>query len=82
MSIDEAGVEGALAKFRGAAQSGEKSGIAAGTGDDRGVERIGEHAQSLLAVAAMRDQLGDHRVVERRHLVTGGNASVDAQAFA
>ncbi len=41
MAVDEAGIEVAVAEVIGAAERGEKSGIAARTGDDCAVERVG-----------------------------------------
>ena len=83
IAVDEAGVEFAVAEFIRAAERGEKSGIAA-----RAERRRSCRAQSASwssacsRVCAVRDQLGDHRIVERRDLVAGLDAGVDAQALA
>ena len=46
------------------------------------VERVRKAVERLAARRRMRDQLGDHRIVERRDLVARLDAAVDAQAFA
>ena len=45
---------------------------------DESVERLGEPCPRLVAVRAVGDQLGDHRVVVHRHLAALEHAGVDA----
>ncbi len=82
MTVDEAGVEIALAEFLGAAQRGEKAGIAARADHDGLVERARQPVERFVAAFAVSDQLGDHRIVERRDLGARFDAGVDAQALA
>ena len=55
-----------------------KAGIGAQPGDQRAIERVGEPVERGLARRRMRDELGDHRVVERRHFAAGFDAAIDA----
>ena len=82
MAVDEAGVEVAVAEFVGAAERGQEAGIAARADHDGLVERGRQPVERLVAAFAVRDQLGDHRIVERRDLGARFDAGIDAQAFA
>ena len=82
IAVDEAGVEIAFAELGGAAECGKEAGIAARTDDDGLVERARQPVERLVAAVAMRDQLGDHRIVERRDLAALFDAGIDAQALA
>ena len=74
MAVDEAGVEFAAAKVRRARQRRKEPGVAARAGDHGGVQRFRQAIERSVPGRAMRDHLGDHRVVERRHRVAGLDA--------
>ncbi len=77
MGIDEAGVEIAGAEHGCAAERSQEGGIAARAGDNRRLQRLGQAIEGFLAGRRMRDQLGDHRIVEGRHLVARLHAGID-----
>ena len=49
--------------------------------DDRLVESVGEQIERCVAIGGVCDELRDHRVVPRAHLVALGNARVDADGL-
>ena len=82
IGVDEAGVEGAGRELRArAAEPRRKARLVFGpmTTAPRAPAQRG---QRLGAGRAMGDQLGDHRIVERRDAVAGLDAGVDADALA
>ncbi|CAH0326646.1 hypothetical protein SRABI106_04729 [Rahnella aquatilis] len=46
-----------------------------------GGQRDGHFRQRVLPVGAMHNQLGDHRVVKRRHFTAGRDPAIDADVF-
>ncbi len=78
--VEEAGVHDAGAELgRGdhLAQVGE---VGLDAVDARGVERRGQALARLLARRAARDDLGQHRIVERRHLGAARDPGFDSRA--
>ena len=77
IAVDEAGsnlpCRNSLAR-----QSGEEAGIAARPDDDGAIERRRQPVERLVARRRVRDQLGDHRIVERRDLGACLDAGIDA----
>ena len=82
MPLDESGVETSRAEVWRAAQRSEECGIGARARGDRAVERFGQPLERDIAGCAVRDHLGDHRIVERRHLGACLHAGIDADALA
>ena len=81
MRVDEAGVERAGRDLRAAHQRAQEGEIGLRPDHDGVVELPVEHAQRLGAGRRMDDELGDHRVVERRHAVAGGDARIDPHSL-
>ena len=83
IAVDEAGVEFSGAELRRAAERREESRIAA-RARRRWCRSSASASRSSASsrVGAVRDHLGDHRIVERRHLAAGLDAGVDADALA
>ena len=78
VAIDKAGIDLAVAEACRAAERRQKSEVGAHAGDERVIERIGKPMQSDVAARRVRDQLGDHRIVEGRDLAALCDAAVDA----
>ena len=78
MAFDEAGIDVAGNEVGRLQAAGEEPGIGLHRPDFDRVAGLGQFGQSLLAGFGMGDQLGDHRVVERRHLATLLDAGVGA----
>ena len=55
-----------------------KATLRAHAGDKRVIERIRQPIERGLARRRMRDELGDHRIVERRHLAAGFHPALHA----
>ena len=81
MALDEAGVELLAPKAGSAAERGEEPGIIARADDNGLVERVRQPVERFAAIFAMRDQLGNHRIVERRDVGAFFDAGIDAQAL-
>ena len=77
IAIDEAGIDLSLAEAFGTAERAEEGDVRPHAGDERVIERIGEPMQRDLACRRMRDQLGDHGIVEGRHLAALFHPALD-----
>ena len=77
IAIDEAGIDLSLAKAFGTAERTEEGDIRPHAGDERVIESVGEPMQRNLAGRRMRDQLGDHGIVEGRHLAALFDPALD-----
>ena len=66
LSVDEPGVEIPFAKTRRVREREEERGVGAWPRHHRLPERSCQPVERLGPVAAMRDHLGDHGIVERR----------------
>ena len=75
---DEAGVELAGDEPRVRQQRGLEGDVAADAADHEGVQRGAHLGDGVVAVAAVHDELGDHRVVEHRDLAALVDAGVHA----
>src|SRR5579863_3343942 len=82
IGVDETGVEGARAEFSTIAERLQESGIDARAGHKGLAERQREPVERLVTRLAMRDDLGDHRIIERRDLAALLDTGVDAQRLA
>jgi hypothetical protein len=66
----------------GCASSAAWNGMLLDAADHEGVQRLAHARDGLVAVAAVHDQLGDHRVVVHRDLAALVHTGVDAHATA
>ncbi len=73
MAGDEAGVEAGIDEGGMAGDAAQQIQVGAHTHHFRLRQRARQPAQRLGTVAAMHDQLGDHRVVIRSDAVAGPN---------
>ena len=77
---NEAGVEIASDKFGVSQQSGLERNIAADAANHKAVQRFAHFGNGVVAVFAVHDKLGNHRVVIHRNLATVLHAGVHAHA--
>ena len=77
IAIDEAGIDLCLAEAFGTAERAEEGDVRPHAGDERVIESIGEPMQRNLACRRIRDQLGDHGIVEGRHLAALFHPALD-----
>ena len=81
MPLDETGVVAIAGEFRPRHQSMQKAGVRSRTKDFRCRQGIGQPFDRLRTYRRMGDDLGDHRVIERRDVITGSDTRIDTHAL-
>ena len=82
VGVEERGVGGPVEERRVAQHIDEEVAVGAHAVDAGARQRVGQHACGLTADRRVRDDLGQHRVVEHRHLRAVDDAGVDPNADA
>jgi hypothetical protein len=80
IAVNEAGVELPFAEIGSTAKYCQKARIVARANHSGVVECLRQPIEGLFTRCSVCDQLGDHRVIERRDLAACFDASIDAQA--
>jgi hypothetical protein len=78
---NEAGLELPLAEFGSTAKRRQEACVIARANHNRVVECLSKTIKGRFTCFSVCDQLGDHRIIERRDLAAHFNASIDAQAI-
>src|SRR4029079_13612563 len=81
MAVYKVGIVVALAKVGCTTKRGKKAGIAPRTNNDGLLEGTGQAIKRLPARPVVGDKLGNHWIIERRHVAAGLHAAVDPDAF-
>ena len=81
MGVDEPGVERPGHDLRAAHERAQEGEIGLRPDHDGVVELLVERLERVGARRRVDDELRDHRVVERRDRVAGGEAGVDPHSF-
>ena len=82
LAADQSRIHQAVAESRQRRQRMQESRVGARSGDHGALQTLCEPSDGLRAVDAVRDQLGDHGIVERRDHGAGLHAGIDTQPIA
>src|SRR5262245_63700284 len=78
IAVNKTGIKSTVKEFRCTAKGGKEAGVAAWSDHDCLLECIGQTIKRLFARPSVRNQLGNHRVIERRDLAARFNPAIDA----
>ena len=78
IAVDKSGIDPALTKRRGAAEIGKKGHVSSHAGDERCIKRFEKSIECAVAGWRMDDELRDHGIIKRRHVVAGFNTRLNS----